>query len=239
MLHPSKNHRSILLVLWPRYGMRYIILIENNFSKFVGLYPSKTVSTLEFVKAFLSYVGLEFLVSPRSSEAMKALNSHRWWRKKSKFYWSISISLLSLTVWMAERRMKEVGAHLRSSVYEYQIRVESLSATVSTNNQLYSGRVHRDRTKKGDFWRYGRFGSGHGARFVWGTDCRILNYLSHQSSGSPIHIDYLRKHQRKRAVDGGPKNEVTFFLAGDYVLPILRPKQVGRYVSWPNGHHSY
>ena len=36
------------------FGMRYIILIVDNFSKFVGLYPAKTTSNLEFVKAFLS-----------------------------------------------------------------------------------------------------------------------------------------------------------------------------------------
>ena len=35
------------------FGMRYNILIVDNFSKFVGLYPAKNTSTLEFVKAFL------------------------------------------------------------------------------------------------------------------------------------------------------------------------------------------
>jgi len=39
------------------WWMRYIILIVNNFSKFVGLYPVST-STLEFIRAFLSWVGI-------------------------------------------------------------------------------------------------------------------------------------------------------------------------------------
>ena len=39
-------------------GMRYIILIVDNFSKFVGLYPANSTSTREFVKAFLSWVGI-------------------------------------------------------------------------------------------------------------------------------------------------------------------------------------
>ena len=39
------------------FGMRYIILNVDNFSKFVGLYLVKTVSTLEFVRAFLSWIG--------------------------------------------------------------------------------------------------------------------------------------------------------------------------------------
>ena len=40
------------------FGIRYIILIVDNFSKFVGLYPAKNTSTLEFVIAFLSWVGI-------------------------------------------------------------------------------------------------------------------------------------------------------------------------------------
>ena len=39
-------------------GLRHIILIVFNFSKFVGLCPAKSTSTLEFVKAFLSWVGI-------------------------------------------------------------------------------------------------------------------------------------------------------------------------------------
>ena len=61
------------------YGMHNIILIVDNFSKFVGLYPAKTALTLEFVRA-LSYLGLEFLVpsifggSQFSSEMAERLN---------------------------------------------------------------------------------------------------------------------------------------------------------------------
>ena len=49
--------------------MRYIILIVDNFSKFVGLYPAKSSSTLEFVKMFLSWVGI-----------FGAENSQKRWR---------------------------------------------------------------------------------------------------------------------------------------------------------------
>ena len=51
----------------------------HNFSKFVSLYPA--ISTMEFVKASLSWVGI-FGV-PRSSESMEAPNSHHIWRKDS------------------------------------------------------------------------------------------------------------------------------------------------------------
>ena len=48
------------LAPWPEdeSGMRYIILIVDNFSKFVGLYPETSTSMLDFVKAFLSWVGI-------------------------------------------------------------------------------------------------------------------------------------------------------------------------------------
>ena len=63
------------------HEMRYIILIVDDFSTFVGLYPAKTVSTLEFVNAILSWVGI-FGVSKLESDG----GSHRTWRKDSKFF---------------------------------------------------------------------------------------------------------------------------------------------------------
>ena len=49
------------------------------------------------------------------------------------------------------------------------------------------------------------------------------DYLLKLREAQPILVqttqDYLRKHQRKRFVDGGPKNlEVTNFATGDFVL---------------------
>ena len=59
MLRPS-NWRGDTLGPFPEdvFGMRFIIPIVDNFSKFVGLYPAKNTLTLEFVKAFLSWVGI-------------------------------------------------------------------------------------------------------------------------------------------------------------------------------------
>ena len=45
---------------------------------------------------------------------------------------------------MEERRMKEVGTHLRTLVYEYRVRVESLSTFSSTNTHLHRGWFIRD-----------------------------------------------------------------------------------------------
>ena len=66
------------------FGMRYIILIVDNFLNFVGLYQANTISTLEFVRAFLSWVGIFGVPKRWSSEAMEVFNFHRIWRKDSK-----------------------------------------------------------------------------------------------------------------------------------------------------------
>ena len=52
------------------------------------------------------------------------------------------------------------------------------------------------------------------------TDRNPEDYLLKHREAQFISVQvYLRKHQRKKSVDGGPKNlEVTKFAAGDYVL---------------------
>ena len=100
--------------------MRNIILIMDNFSEFVGLRPAKTVSTLEFVKAFLSWIGI--------FGVLKVLRSD----EGSQFSWDVAERLKILLNYqhiivlnsMAEHRMKEVGAHQRALVYKYRIKSE-------------------------------------------------------------------------------------------------------------------
>ena len=65
-------------------GMRYIILIVDNFSKFVGLYPLNSKSTLEFVKVFLSWVP-KTLRSDGGSQSL-----HLTWPNHSRIPKSIS-----------------------------------------------------------------------------------------------------------------------------------------------------
>jgi len=86
--------------------MCFIILIVDNFSKFVGLYPAKNTLTLEFVKAFLSWV--EIFEDPQK----------RWRIAILKYQHLIIVHYHPQGNSMAERRMKEVGAHLRALVYE-------------------------------------------------------------------------------------------------------------------------
>ena len=108
------------------FGMRYIILIVDNFSKFVGLYPEKNTSTLEFVKAFLSWVGIFSVPKILRSDGGSQFSSDMAERLKYllKYQYLIIIAYHSQGNSMSERRMKEVGAHLRALVYEYRIKSE-------------------------------------------------------------------------------------------------------------------
>jgi len=125
---------------------------------------------------------------------------------------------------MAECRMKEVGAHHRALVYEYLIKSEW---------SHYLPLVHRILNYTLD----GSIGTQPG-RVIFGdmVDCDLAMHLQEGTTGRnpedyllklreaqsilvQVTQDYLKKHQRKRSVDGGPKNlEVTKFAVGDYVL---------------------
>ena len=100
------------------YGMRYIILIVDNFSKLVGLYPAKNTSTLEFVKAFLSWVGIVGVPKILRSDGESQFSSDM--AERLKYQHLIIVPYYPQGNSMAERRMKEVEAHLRALVYEYR-----------------------------------------------------------------------------------------------------------------------
>ena len=111
---------------------------------------------------------------------------------------------------MAERRMKEVGAHLRALVYEYRIKSEW---------SHYLPLVQRILNYTVD----GSIGTQPG-RVIFGdmVDCDLAMDLPEGTTGQnpeddlfklreaqailvQVTQDYLSKHQRKRSVDGGPK----------------------------------
>jgi len=48
-------------------GFSFIVVIVDNFSKFVGLYPARSTTSKDFIGAFMQWVGI-FGVSPRKSD---------------------------------------------------------------------------------------------------------------------------------------------------------------------------
>ena len=105
-------------------GMRYIIFLVDNFLKFVGLYPETSTSTLEFEKAFLSWVGIFGVPKTLRSDggSQSTSNMVRALKDILKYQHIIVVLYHPQANSMAERRMKEVLTHLRALVYEYRIK---------------------------------------------------------------------------------------------------------------------
>ena len=97
------------------------LMVDN----FVGLYPAMTVSTLEFVKAFLSWVGILSVPKVlRSDVGSQFSDMAERLKILLKYQHIIVVSYHPQANWMAEHRIKEVGVHLRALVYEYLIKSE-------------------------------------------------------------------------------------------------------------------
>ena len=105
-------------------GMRYIILIADNFSKFLGLYPANSISTLEFIKAFQSWVGIFGVRKTLRSDGGSQFTSNMAQAVKDIFKYQhiVVVPYHHQANSMTERRMKEVLTHLRALVYEYRIK---------------------------------------------------------------------------------------------------------------------
>jgi len=104
--------------------MSYIILIVDNSSKFVGLYPANSTSTLEFVKAFLSWVGIFGVPKTPRSDGGSQFTSNMTQALKDilKYQRIVVVPYHPQENSMAERRMKEVLTHHRALVYENRIK---------------------------------------------------------------------------------------------------------------------
>jgi len=105
-------------------GMRYITLVVDNFSKFDGLYPANSTSTLEFIKPFLSCVDIVGVPRPLRSDGGYQCTSNMVQSLKDiiKYQHIVVVPYHPQANSMAERRMKEVLTHLRAQVYEYRIK---------------------------------------------------------------------------------------------------------------------
>jgi hypothetical protein len=124
--------------------------------------------------------------------------------------------------------MKEVGAHLRALVYEHRIKAEwshylplvqrnhnyTVDGSIGTQpgRVIFGDMVDRDLAMDLPEGTTGR-----------NSEDYLVKLREAQSILIQVTQGYLQRHQRKRSVDGGPKNsEVTRYAAGDYVLLPIR-----------------
>ena len=173
---------------------------------------------------FLSWIGIFGVPKILRSDTQFALDMAERLKYLLKYQHLIIVPYHPQGNSMAERRMKEVVAHIRALVYEYRIKSEwshYLPLVQRILNYTVDGSIgsQPERMIFGDMVDCDlAMDLPEGTTGRNPEDC-LLKLREAQSILVQVTQDYLKRHQRKRSVDGGPKNlEVTKFAAGDYVL---------------------
>jgi hypothetical protein len=116
-LGPIKNEK---------FGYQYIIVIVDNFSKFVQLYPTFSTTSEEYLNAMLQWVGLfgvpkEIRSDGGSQFASKLADD---FKSLLGFQHLIVVAYHPKANGLVERRMHEVIKHLKAIVFEKRIKEE-------------------------------------------------------------------------------------------------------------------
>jgi hypothetical protein len=105
-------------------GNRYIMVIMDNFSKFVGLYPTKSTTAKECAQSFLQWIGVfgvpKEIRSDGGSQFQNQLMTHL--SSLLNYHHTIVVAYHPEGNGMVERRMKEIMKHLRALVFENRIK---------------------------------------------------------------------------------------------------------------------
>jgi hypothetical protein len=207
-------------------GNKYIIVIVDNFSKFVGLYPAKSTTALEAAQAFLKWIGI-FGVPKEirtdgetqfSAQLMEDLSS------LLEYHHTIVVAYHPEGNGLVERRMKEIMKHLRALVFERRVKEtwsQYLPLVQRIINYSIDGSIGTQpaRIILGDL---------AGADLAvdlpsaWGGRS-VHEYLVKLREMQAILIrttqDFLEKNQRKRGRNADPRrSEVPGFREGQFVL---------------------
>ena len=207
-------------------GNRFIIVIVDNFSKLIGLYPARNTTSKEFVHALLQWVSIFGVPKEIRTDG------------GSQFSSQLSSDLASLLGYdhlvivayrpqangLVERRNKELLNHLRSLVYEKRIRDNwsyYLPLVQRILNYIIDGSIGTQpaRVILGDLQTSDLamdIPADWSGRNV--EDC-LVKLREGQATLVRATREFLKKNQRKRASDGREKRqEVTKFEVGQYVL---------------------
>jgi hypothetical protein len=106
-------------------GNKYVILIVDDFSKFVGLYPTKSTTSEEFAMALVQWVALFGVPLQVRTDGGSQFNSKLSLDLRNLLNYhhlTVVASYHPQANALAERRMAEVMKHLRALVYEKRIK---------------------------------------------------------------------------------------------------------------------
>jgi transposase InsO family protein len=138
------------------FGNRYVVVILDNFSKFIGLYSATSTSTRDFVSALLKWIGIFGLPKKIRSDGGSQFTSNlaQELRIVLGFDHLVVIPYHPQANSLVERRMKEIMIHLRALIYEKRIKSEwshflplvqrimnySVEGSVLSRLECYSGK---------------------------------------------------------------------------------------------------
>jgi hypothetical protein len=207
-------------------GNKYVILIVDDFSKFVGLYPTKSTTSEEFAMALVQWVALFGVPLQVRTDGGSQFNSKLSLdlRNLLNYHHLTVVAYHPQANALAERRMAEVMKHLRALVYEKRIK-ERWSRYLPLVQRIINYSID------------GSIGT-QPARVILGDladsdlamdlpeaweNRTVADYLLHLRQAQAILIkttqDFLKKNQRKRGSDGEVRApEDTQFREGQYVL---------------------
>jgi hypothetical protein len=105
-------------------GNSYVVVIVDNFSKFIGLYPAKNTTSEEFVRALLQWVGVFGIPHEIRTDGGSQFNSKLAADFKSLLRYDhlVVVAYRPQANGIAERRMAEVMKHLRALVIDTRIK---------------------------------------------------------------------------------------------------------------------
>ena len=105
-------------------GNRFIIVIVDNFSKLVGLYPAQNTTSKEFVRALTQWVSIFGIPKEIRSDGGSQFTSQLLADLCSllHYHYLLVVAYHPQANGLVERRNKEHLNHLRSLVYEKRIR---------------------------------------------------------------------------------------------------------------------
>jgi hypothetical protein len=208
------------------HGNKHVILIVDDFSKFVQLYPTRSTTSEEFAMALVQWVALFGVPRQVRSDGASQFNSNLALdlRNLLNYHQLTVVAYHAQANGLAERRMAEVMKHQRALVIEKRIK-ERWSRYIPLVQRIINYTVD------------GSIGTMP-ARVILGDladsdlvmdlpqaweNRNIGDYLLHlrQTQAALIKAtqDYLNSNQRKRGRDGEVKStEVAQFQEGEYVL---------------------
>jgi hypothetical protein len=207
-------------------GNKYIVVIVDNFSKFIGLYATKNVASEDYIRAFIQWVGIfgvpEEIRTDGGSQYTSSMAEDL--RSLLQFKHLKIVAYHPQANGMVERRNTEVMKHLRALVYERRVKEvwsQYLPLVQRIMNYTVDGSIGTQPAKV----VFGDVAVSDLAMDLpseW-AHRSVLEYLVKLREMQAILIkttqDFLRKNERNRTRDGDVNvQDVPQFTIGQFVL---------------------